>query len=52
MLFCNSWVYICSTTGAQAQQTFTTLERLANDNIDEIRSNGKLRVTQWLAVYE
>ena len=36
MLFCNSWVYICSTTGAQAQQTFTTLERLANDNIDEM----------------
>ena len=36
MLFNNYWTYICSTNGAQSQQTFVTLERLANDNIDEM----------------
>ena len=34
MLFCNYWSYICSGSGSQAQQTFTTLERIANNNID------------------
>lgn len=34
MLFCNYWTYIASGSGSQAEQTFTTLERLANDNID------------------
>lgn len=34
MSFCNVWTYIASGTGGQAEQTFTTLERLANDNID------------------
>lgn len=34
MLFCNYWTYIASGSGAQAQQTFMTLEKLANDNID------------------
>lgn len=34
MLMNNYWTYIASGTGSQAQQTFTTLERLANDNID------------------
>lgn len=36
MLFNNYWTYIASGSGAQAQQTFTTLERLANDNIDSV----------------
>lgn len=34
MLFSNYWSYICSGSSSQAQQTFTTLERLASDNID------------------
>lgn len=34
MLFCNYWTYIASGSGSQAEETFTTLERLANDNID------------------
>lgn len=34
MLFTNNWTYIASGSGSQAEQTFTTLERLANDNID------------------
>ncbi len=33
MLFNNYWTYIASGSGAQAQQTFATLENLANDNI-------------------
>lgn len=42
-LFTNHWCYIASGTGDQAQQTFTTLERLANDNIDTFEgSTGKL----------
>lgn len=36
MLFNNYWSYIASGSGGQAEQTFTTLERLANDNIDEM----------------
>lgn len=36
MLFSNYWAYIASGSGNQAEQTFTTLERLANDNIDEM----------------
>ena len=36
MLFCNYWAYIASGSGSQAEQTFTTLERIANDNIDEM----------------
>lgn len=43
MLFCNYWSYIASGSGPQAQQTFTTLERLANDNIDTmVGSTGKI----------
>lgn len=34
MLFSNYWTYIASGSGSQAEETFTTLERLANDNID------------------
>lgn len=34
MLFNNYWTFIASGSGSQAEQTFTTLERLANDNID------------------
>ena len=34
MFFNNYWTYIASGSGSQAEQTFTTLERLANDNID------------------
>ena len=42
-LFSNYWCYIASGTGDQAQQTFMTLEKLANDNIDEFQgSTGKL----------
>ena len=39
MLFCNVWSYIASGSGSQAEQTFTTLERIANDNIDEMRNS-------------
>lgn len=39
MLFCNYWCYIASGTGGQAEQTFTTLERLANDNIDTFENS-------------
>lgn len=42
-LFCNYWSYIASGSGSQAEQTFTTLEKIANDNIDEFMgSTGKL----------
>lgn len=42
-LFCNYWCYIASGSGSQAEQTFMTLEKLANDNIDEFMgSSGKL----------
>ena len=34
MLFNNYWTYIASGSGSQAETTFITLERLANDNID------------------
>ena len=34
MCFTNYWTFIASGSGSQAEQTFTTLERLANDNID------------------
>ena len=39
MLFCNVWTYIASGSGSQAEQTFMTLERLANDGIDEMRNS-------------
>lgn len=39
MLFCNVWSYIASGSGSQAEQTFLTLERLANDGIDEMRNS-------------
>lgn len=43
MLFCNYWSYIASGSGSQAQQTFATLERIANDNIDTmVGSTGKI----------
>ena len=42
-LFTNYWCYIASGSGSQAEQTFMTLEKLANDNIDEfVGSTGKL----------
>ena len=42
-LFCNVWSYIASGTGDQAQNTFITLEKLANDNIDTFAgSTGKI----------
>jgi len=42
-LFCNYWCYIASGSGSQAEQTFMTLEKLANDNIDEFMgSSGKI----------
>lgn len=34
MLNNNYWSYIASGSGSQAEQTFMTLERIANDNID------------------
>ena len=43
MLFGNYWSYICSGSSSQAQTTFTTLERIANDNIDTmVGSTGKI----------
>lgn len=43
MLFCNYWAYIASGSGSQAEQTFNTLEKLANDNIDTFAgSTGKI----------
>ena len=43
MLFCNYWAYIASGSGSQAEQTFTTLEKIANDNIDTFSgSTGKI----------
>lgn len=43
MLWCNLWTYIASGSGSQAEQTFTTLERLANDSIDTFQgSTGKI----------
>lgn len=42
-LFANYWCYIASGTGSQAEQTFNTLEKLANDNIDTFSgSTGKI----------
>lgn len=43
MLFCNTWTYIASGSGSQAEQTFDTLEKIANDNIDTFSgSTGKI----------
>lgn len=43
MLFSNLWTYIASGSGSQAEQTFLTLERLANDNIETFQgSTGKI----------
>ena len=39
MLFTNIWTYIASGTGGQAEQTFTKLEQIANDGIDEMRGS-------------
>lgn len=39
MLFCNVWSYIASGSGSQAEQTFLTLEKLANDGIDEMKNS-------------
>ena len=39
MLFCNYWCYIASGSGSQAEQTFMTLERLANDGIAEMKNS-------------
>ena len=43
MLFNNYWSFIASGSSSQAQNTFTTLERLANNNIDTmVGSTGEL----------
>lgn len=43
MLFSNYWAYLASGSGDQAEQTFLTLERLANDNIETFQgSTGKI----------
>ena len=39
MLFSNYWTYIASGSGSQAEQTFTTLEKIANDNIDSFTNS-------------
>lgn len=39
MLFTNIWTYIASGTGGQAEQTFTKLEQIANDGIDEMKGS-------------
>ncbi len=39
MLFCNVLSYIASGSGSQAEETFTKLEQIANDNIDEMRGS-------------
>lgn len=39
MLFCNVWTYIASGSGSQAEETFTKLEQIANDNIDEMKGS-------------
>lgn len=39
MLFCNVWTYIASGSGSQAEETFTKLEQIANDNIDEMKNS-------------
>ena len=39
MLFCNVWSYIASGSGSQAEETFTKLEQIANDNIDEMQGS-------------
>lgn len=39
MLFNNYWSYIASGSGSQAETTFTTLERLANDAIDTMKGS-------------
>lgn len=39
MLFSNYWTYIASGSGGQAEQTFTTLEKIANDNIDTFNNS-------------
>lgn len=39
MLFNNFWSYIASGSGSQAETTFTTLERLANDAIDTMKGS-------------
>lgn len=39
MLFCNIWSYIASGSGSQAEETFTKLEQIVNDNIDEMRGS-------------
>lgn len=43
MCFCNVWTYIASGSGSQAENTFNTLEKLANDGIDTFAgSTGKI----------
>lgn len=43
MLYSNYWTYIASGSGSQAENTFNTLEKLANDNIDTFSgSTGKI----------
>lgn len=43
MLNTNHWSYIASGTGDQAQQSFSVLEKLANDNIETFQgSTGKI----------
>lgn len=43
LAFCSVWSYIASGTGGQAEQTFQTLERLANDQIESFyNSTGSI----------
>ncbi len=43
MCFCNYWTYIASGSGAQAEQTFGVLEKLANNGIDSFQgSTGEI----------
>ena len=42
-LFTNIWTYIASGNSRQAESTFITLEKIANDNIDNFSgSTGKI----------
>lgn len=43
MLFSNYWAYIASGSSSQSEDTFMTLEKLANDSIETFQgSTGKI----------
>ena len=50
LLFNNYWTYIASGSASQAQQTFTTLERIANDNIEGFKGSTGYIFKQELVV--